>query len=930
MSAIRILWVGFAAILLAGSLHAQVVYPKPPGSYTAEIAYRIDGGREVRSSKFREMLRNFQALKFDRVVTEDNEDDDIDPSAQSMAGTIPSANGRALLSDPRVQSVLLYPADWKFPADPKSRVRVLFDLSTGRTGGQQKAFRDQVLVRLAQLGFADNVAYDSRNYSIVRGTLPSGLVRTMLRDLRTLPDGWFLSETPLEFNPQPFSTARAIRVVEVLGPVSVERNGRLTTVPIAAAPKDFPSAEKLTGEVLDALAAAPEKPLRVEVQFDRAVLSSDLRTLTSFLDLETRLDGTYGDIGAFSLSRASLLAKIAARPDVVTIRLPTAATPSRLPATERPPAPKEVPKKEPEEPKKDASIPTPSILLASMQVAPKDILDVTGLRPLHERGFIGTGVRAIVIDTDFGGAEKEVGKGLGAKTRILDLTSLRNAGLDPEPSAGGTGHGTLVALAMQKTAPGAELLLVRIEATTPFRLTEILRAVRGDKMPIAGILNRREDVTGEATLLASERAVVAKAYRNAFDNIGDEEESRPARTKATEDFKGLQAKEVALTRKFDRLDRISGMMLGIKGTDIVVCPLTWNFRFAADSSSGLTQEIDELLARPRSPVVRNGSKIVPPPLWIQAAGDTRGQAWSGRFSDPDRSGNMQFLPSELPLPAGRWGRDLMFLGFSPFGSASVADLPAAGKVRVSMQWREPTEPGLPETDYREPISSLELQILRQLDPSGETLPSDEMEPAARSVARPVRLAKEANYAVWEQSFEVTIAAAGRYALRLEGKKPGNIRPYGSASVPQQDTEWDLRPRILLEVLDESTAAKGRAVFLDAPQGIGFVSVPADARNALAVGSLDASNRPMADSAVGAGSVTELRLKPDILAPYDASLPVGTVHRPTAVSTGVAAGIAASMVSAGASKTQFLGSVGVRPGTVLQVSPEWLARRFPAR
>ena len=76
----------------------------------------------------------------------------------------------------------------------------------------------------------------------------------------------------------------------------------------------------------------------------------------------------------------------------------------------------------------------------------------------------------------------------------------------------------------------------------------------------------------------------------------------------------------------------------------------WNDGYPLGGASGLTRGLDD---RPFHHTV-----------WFQAAGNTRGQSWTGLFRDTDGNGVMEFAPrGSRPLP-GRWNTELNFLSFS--------------------------------------------------------------------------------------------------------------------------------------------------------------------------------------------------------------------------------------------------------------------------
>jgi hypothetical protein len=224
-------------------------------------------------------------------------------------------------------------------------------------------------------------------------------------------------------------------------------------------------------------------------------------------------------------------------------------------------------------------------------------------------------------------------------------------------------------------------------------------------------------------------------------------------------------------------------------------------------------------------------------------------------------------------------------------------------VRISIQWREPHDPvfhQLGEDAYRTPLAHLQLVVLRQRDPKGERLPADDLEVIARSVGLPQRLHNQPDAATYEQTVEVPIEVAGRYALRVEGSVPSSIRPPSAPSLPVNWIGWDLTSRIFVNVLDEASREQGRAVFVDYPTDLGGLGMPADARQALTAGAATPTGEARPYSARGPAVGLELLPKPDLLA--EDGLPL-TGTEPV-FGTGPAAAFAGGM-----------GAIGVNAGRV---------------
>ena len=117
---------------------------------------------------------------------------------------------------------------------------------------------------------------------------------------------------------------------------------------------------------------------------------------------------------------------------------------------------------------------------------------------------------------------------------------------------------------------------------------------------------------------------------------------------------------------------------------------------------------------------------------------------------------------------------------------------------------------------------------------------------AESVGRPQRLDNLPGSAVYEQTVEVTLPQAGRYALRVEGTVPASIRPAGVPTIPAIEKSWEMRPRVFIDTL----SGAGRVVLADFATAEGGLGTPADARSAITVGAADASGKPLPSSASG--------------------------------------------------------------------------------
>ena len=288
---------------------------------------------------------------------------------------------------------------------------------------------------------------------------------------------------------------------------------------------------------------------------------------------------------------------------------------------------------------------------------------------------------------------------------------------------------------------------------------------------------------------------------------------------------------------------------------------------------------------------------------------------------------MEFAPAGVPLKLERWSPELNFLAFRPEAGRDELDLPAGAQLRITIQWREPHDPEIAEFEYREPIAPLNLMLVRQRDPNAEKLASDEMEVMARSEGNADRLLAEPEFGIYEQAIDLTLPAAGRYALRVLGRHPIGVRPGGTFGIRDQEIRWELKPRIFLEVVDAPTRSKGRVVFGDYESFLGGVAVPADARTVVAVGAMHANRKPEGFSAIGAGLVSDLFIKPDVMT-YDLLPKLGDGTGPakgTALSAALATGMGTCLLGAGAESTNFLRYLRIPPGSIFEIPPDWIKK-----
>jgi hypothetical protein len=884
---------GYAVLFCHLIVVAAPPAPPPPESYDVQISYRINAFRNERLLQYDEMMRFLKKVGFQRNPQDVAESEAEDVKHTRMRGTIPGRRAHELLNERHIRSILLIPHGAKLPQDKATRVRVEMELFSGLTPGEQYRLNRQTFEVLAGLSFFEAVGYDHRGYTRLVGSIPLQNVETLLTDLRQQPAGQKL--------PGPFRNVWAVRASLVNPDIP-------PPPPRPRLPKVPKEQEKLSPDLREVL-AAEAKPMRLEVILAGAPDAEDKSYLRSLRGAVPGLtvEGRLGPLVTVVANPAQAPA-LAALPEVVGVRLP------RLPQTVY-------------SDRRDAG-PTNNVRW-------QPLLDASGAARLHAMGQNGRGTRLAVVDSDFRGWKALGGKELPADTRLVDFTAERNVDLLPDsfPAGDGPGSGTRRALTIARLAPEINLTLIRIDPASPYMLEAVARAINGDVVRSINMDNRLFEIQRDRDELDKRRGQLDEERREVLNKFPAPDEAQQRLIKQAEEkkqtpeqiekdpaFQKLPEGDRAFvlyrvrqqtyerdTRAFQqRLARYlqhQQDILSLRGIRVAASALTWHDGFPVDGSSALSRYFDD---RPFHAA-----------LWFQAAGDTRGQSWTGLFRDADGNGIMEFGDPAQPLPADLWSPELNFLSWQMPKGRTVRDMPAGARIRLSLQWREAHDPLYAQTGedpYRQPLAhNMRIFLLRQLDPSGKRQPADDMEVVAQSSDAGFRLSAAPNSAIYEITLDVKIPQAGRYAVRVGGIAPDSIYPPGDPTLPFMRKHSDLHVRLFVSPLD----ASGRAIFHDYATAAGSLGMPADARTAIAVGAANADNKRQPYSAGGAPFGLELLSKPDLLS-YDRG-------EGTAESAAFAAGLAALVPPAGRTPTACLQNLHVPPGGVLRL-PEELPNR----
>ena len=875
--------VALALLALAAPAPAQVKEPPRAETVKVEIRYRIRADRDERVRQYLVLQKFLARLGFEdaRKNDPDRDLDILDPAADRFVGTMPGAKVLDALNDVRVQNVLFAPADFARPEADKP-VAVKLGLTGGRLLNVQQKLHEQTVAHLARLGFVESLGYDTRGYTLIRGALPAKRVDLLVRDIRTEPSGWFVPDTRVEELPSPLRDRNPLRWAEVV-PVA---EFAAPFVPAETLPAQLTITPDLRAALLDP--ASKDAPLRVEVVFRTRVAALDaLKTLIQGNYPGSTLDGYIGNVVTLRLQRGSYVDQLAREAGVLNVRLPR------------------------------QGAETIAVGAGAKGTAAADALKAARLDDLHRLGYTGAGVKVVLIGTDFTGADKLVGTDLPRRTTVIDLTTELSSDLLPfKPDPVRAGTGTAAARALAAAAPGAELVLVRIDPGSFFHLNTVVRLTRGLEYTDA-MLVRLDELTTRTAAFDALRARAVAAYKEAFRDLSDSPvaEARRQRTKAELDTLFVQEKEfLTLAARFNEYQRSLGALAGAR---VIVNTLVWESGYPLDSLNEFAGTLDRLASDLPPRVVRRAGdpRAAPPPplVWVQATSAANAAVWGGPFRDANGDRLMEFAPPTAKLPADGWSRTLNFLGTRAATGEVTPDLAADTKLRLVVQWREPADPNFPDSET--PAYPLTLRLLRQIDPTGETRSSDEMAEVARSASVPGVIYRTRTFLVFEQMLEFTVPAAGRYALMVQSL------PAEEPLIPAQKRDVEIYPRIALETVGTAAGAP-KAVFRSFTAPAAGVGTPGDALGAITVGA-DASGALM-----GGGTGLTLRGKPDVLGPAALTFGAQTASGP-GIATAFAGGAAAALLQARAAAPNVFRSAGIKDGTTLEIPAAWLKIVPPA-
>ncbi len=850
-TAMRVCLSVFAALnLLCAPISAQVVEPQPPAQYHLDLRYRISKELNQRVRAYTALMDQLTKLGFVQDPREDADLDKFDPTAERLAGTIPSSAIDAVLKIDAVKTSLIRDSATPLPDDAKALSHLRILIPSGLNLIEQRTFHEQVVAQLTRLGFQEYVGYAHKGYSIIRGTLPSGEVPELLRDLRDLPSGWFFSEIPRDELNLPMRDILPIRLVEVLKPVDPgPAVPDLQPLPPAIASPKYEA--NLVSHLTDPAKAM--QPMTVELLTGAPIPEGALsfRQMLRMRVPKAAIEGVFGRFAVVSVPNAAELAKIAALPDIHSVRLPR---------------------------------------LASLQPGAGENTKPVGIESsnialLQKAGYRGDGKRVIVLATEFPGE-------LPKNARLIDLTAELSQTIEPAPA--GRGSGTATAKAISVIAPGAELILVRINPIAIHQLISAMNMASGDASLSVAMISRGNELLAESAYLNNRRDLVEEEYRKAFSDLSDDPKPAKRRTDAAEAFKSLKADEANYKGKFDRLQILKSQLQSLKGADLIVNTLVWEDGYAHDGLSTVSQLIEKKLSVAPTRTGIHASRATLPPVWVQAASTSHGAVWAGPYLDRDGNGAMEYISDQTAQ--NEWARELNFLALATADGKSTRTIPSGTKVHISIQWREPRDPDL---ELSEAASfPMTIQLLRQIDPEGKQTSSDVLSIVAEAKSPPVRIQRYLTASIFEQTLEATIPADGVYAVRVTGR-------FASETLAVTNrNKYEIRPRLYASLVNR--AAANRLVLDSYAPAESGVAIPGDATIALTVG--------IDTGLTGAGPGILLGQKPNVI--------VNGTESPE-LASGVVAGTAACLLEAGVDPNALKKWLTKTPGGALKLESEWI-------
>lgn len=749
----RRLSAGVSLFLFLGLLALAQAQP-PAATYLVQMRYKIDADLQQRYAFYKQMLARFQSAGFTPAQGRPREE----LYGDRLAGSIPSTGIGSLRLEKFVRTAVLVPAGYALPTDIEKTVLVRLELAL--TGpDRQRELADLARQQLKPMGFVENEGYDHQGHTRILGRLPGPALDVLLKDTMevTIPSSFkTTSVTALK--------APLIRLAIVIAESAPPAPDVARPVP-APAGKEY--LDKISPDLKAFLAKVPESDLdkftRIELVLRTATYSDNLRNSLAHSEAFFSTEGSFGPI-VTGLTTPSRITALAQHADISTVRLPQAAKPIGLSYE--------------------------TIVLGGELGRTSAITPVNYVAPRPAR-------RLLFVGDDFRGYQKLIGEGLPKQTRLIDVTAELSVELQPQAEAAGEGIGRSAQLAKEFLAnhPHDEVILARINSTTPFQLQQLGEATLGKPWNTGVFLARKEEWRDAGVRLESERLELRVMRRRIQGDFTLDEATKAKRDEHRTRQTALDAADKNHFALGQRIDKFLADMRDLRGMTSVCVGLQWDQGYTDLPGSA-----------PHLRFVT--SDVLRACTWYQIVSSRPYQVWTNLYRDSDGDQVMEFTTNtKNPRP------DLAFLAWKPAKAGSnELILPENAVVEVTLNWFEVHAAANGSLDvYRKPLAHLSINVLKQRDPTGLKLPLDTFEVVARSPVLADRVENNNRGSHYQSTLRFTVpAGGGRYALQVVGQTPSST---SFASVDSKSTERsEIHPKITLDVIDPARKAEGRVVF----------------------------------------------------------------------------------------------------------------------
>jgi hypothetical protein len=713
--------------------------------YQVKMRLRLDANRSQRVKLFRELVARLKAAGFNKDPGLEGEEFYGD----MISGSVRSNGLAALRREAVIDVALAIPEGYQAP-ETGALVRLYLLPAFGPQ--QQREIAEKVRTILGPLGFKEAVGYHHDQHRQLVGRLPSGNLETLLTDVSRADVPVVPASGSLRSIKQSLIKLAVVMAEPAdLPPATAEAGPPAAELPLA---KIHPNLRRLLGN------DAGDKPLRLEIVLRDEPRDGRLPAELRDDSLGLKVDGLFGNV-VYGTLPAGNVAGVARWSGISDVRLPQVSEPVGPPCDYT------------------------AITRLPMEVEAKP-----------DRWLrAGPGAKVLLLAAEFGNWQAEVGRGLPAGTRLIDLTAELSPDLQPAEVIAGHNAGLSLALELAQHLQGAELILVRVDPAAPFQVAEVARVLNGKLWQSGAFAQRLTEIRDQRARLAARKSQIDVKRRLALRNFGLEGDEKAARDAFRQEEAKYFQDLAALNDKDQRALAFRRMVQTLQGADSVVVGLVWDPGYAL--APGAT-----LFGRVLAPeMLRSAS-------WVQAIPRRGGQSWSGLFTDEDQDGANDFSTQSS-------SRNLAFLSWH--GEQTEALLPAGAVISATVVWEEAHDPryaSISDDPYRLPLAQLRLIVLRQRDPSGKRLPVDLFDVVASSAAIPERLESTPRSAVYRAEVRFAVPQPGRYALRLEGQLPRSTLPPGAPVVTEERIE--IRPLLRVQAVDPASRGRGWPI-LDLPK-----------------------------------------------------------------------------------------------------------------